>query len=63
MNGRTRRSPWTTAEAYRTYVAGALWLVGILIVLLTRAPDQAGWLRLRLDAAGLVFLAAALIGG
>ena len=63
MNGRTRRSPWTTAEAYRTYAAGALWLVGILIVLLTRAPDQAGWLRLRLDAAGLVFLAAALIGG
>ncbi len=63
MNGRTRRSPWTTAEAYRTYVAGALWLTGILIVLLTRAPDQAGWLRLRLDAAGLVFLAAALIGG
>ncbi len=63
MNGRTRRSPWTTAEAHRTYVAGALWLVGILIVLLTRAPDQAGWLRLRLDAAGLVFLAAALIGG
>ena len=63
MKGRTRRSPWTTAEAYRTYVAGALWLAGILIVLLTRAPDQAGWLRLRLDAAGLVFLAAALIGG
>ncbi|MCZ6825820.1 MAG: cation-translocating P-type ATPase [Gemmatimonadetes bacterium] len=63
MNGRTRRSPWTTAEAYRTYVAGALWLVGILIVVLTRAPDQAGWLRLRLDTAGLVFLAAALIGG
>ena len=63
MNGRTRRSPWTTAEAYRTYLAGALWLVGILIVLLTRAPDQAGWLRLRLDAAGLIFLAAALIGG
>jgi len=58
-----KRSPWTTADAYRTYIAGALWVLGIVVVLLTRAPDQAGWLQLRLDAAGLVFLAAALIGG
>lgn len=63
MSHGKRRSPWTTADAHRTYVAGGLWVLGILVVLLTRAPDQAGWLRLRLDAAGLVFLAAALIGG
>ena len=63
MSHGKRPSPWTTADAYRTYVAGGLWVLGILVVLLTRAPDQTGWLRLRLDAAGLVFLAAALIGG
>lgn len=63
MSHGKRRSPWTTADAHRTYVAGGLWVLGILVVILTQAPDQAGWLRLRLDAAGLVFLAAALIGG
>jgi Cd2+/Zn2+-exporting ATPase len=63
MSHGKRRSPWTTADAHRTYVAGGLWVLGILVALLARAPDQAGWLRLRLDAAGLVFLAAALIGG
>ncbi len=63
MSHGKRRSPWTTADAHRTYVAGGLWVLGILVALLARAPDQAGWLRLRLDAAGLIFLAAALIGG
>ncbi|UCG75764.1 MAG: cadmium-translocating P-type ATPase [Gemmatimonadota bacterium] len=56
-------SPWRTPEATRTYISGVLWLIGILIVLGTGAGYVSGWLRLRLDAAGLVFLASALIGG
>ncbi len=63
MSDRRRSSPWKTPEAVRTYVSGFLWLIGILIVLGTGSPDISGWLRVRLDAAGLVFLAAALIGG
>jgi Cd2+/Zn2+-exporting ATPase len=56
-------SPWRGTEAYRTYISGVLWAAGLLLVFLTAAPDQAGWLRIRLDAPGLVFLSAALIGG
>ncbi len=60
---RRRLSPWKTTEAYRTYVSGALWAAGLLLVVLTDAADHAGWLRIRLDAVGLVFLAGALVGG
>jgi Zn2+/Cd2+-exporting ATPase len=63
MSETARPSPWRTDEAWRTYVAGALWAVGLVLVFLSKAPDQAGWLRLRLDAAGLIFLASALIAG
>ena len=56
-------SPWSTADARRTYVSGALWAIGLLLVVLGQAPDEAGWLRVRLDTAGLVFLASALVGG
>lgn len=49
--------------AYRTYAAGALWLAGALVAWIMEAPDASGWLRLRLDPAGLVLLAAAAIGG
>jgi len=57
------RPTWNTAEAGRTYVAGALWVLGAGLALLTSAPDIAGWLRVRLDAPGLLLLAGALIGG
>ena len=57
------KSPWLTQEAWRTYVSGTLWVVGIVLVVTSGAADVAGWLRLRLDPAGVVFLAAALIGG
>ncbi|MFW6039486.1 MAG: hypothetical protein ACOC9N_00245, partial [Gemmatimonadota bacterium] len=60
---RPRPSPWKTTEAYRTYVSGALWAVGLLLVFLADVPDRAGWLQIRLDVPGLVFLAAALVGG
>ncbi|HSM09218.1 MAG TPA: cation-translocating P-type ATPase [Gemmatimonadota bacterium] len=60
---RARPSPWRTPEATRTYVSGFLWAAGLLLVLLGDAPDHGGWLRIRLDAPGLVFLAGALVGG
>ena len=56
-------SPWGTAGARRTYVAGILWIGGTLVTFATRDPDVAGWLRIRLDLAGVVLLAGALVGG
>lgn len=58
-----RPSPWRTPLARRTWASGTLWLLGVLAVRLTGAPDAAGWLNLRLDIAGLLLLAAALVGG
>ncbi|WP_419934372.1 heavy metal translocating P-type ATPase [Candidatus Palauibacter sp.] len=64
MNGNTRPSPWTTSEAIRTYASGALWTAGLVLVFVVgHGPDQAGWWRIRTDAAGWVFLAGALVGG
>ncbi len=63
MSGSLGESPWRTPEAWRTYIAGFLWIVGILLAVQAGEPDVAGWLRLRLDPAGIVFLSAALIGG
>jgi Cd2+/Zn2+-exporting ATPase len=57
------RSPWTTPAAWRTYASAALWLGGTGISLLTGEPDVGGWLQLRLDAAGVILLAGALVGG
>jgi len=59
----SRPSPWRGTEAVLTYVSGVLWAAGLLLVVLVEAPDHAGWPRVRLDAPGLVFLTAALIGG
>ena len=56
-------SPWRTPAATRTYASAALWLFGTAIALAAGEPDVAGWLRVRLDPAGYVLLAAALIGG
>ncbi|MBI2407602.1 MAG: cadmium-translocating P-type ATPase [Gemmatimonadetes bacterium] len=63
MTGADRPSPWRTRFAVRTYVAGALLALGGLTSLTLHAPDEAGWLALRLDAAGLLYTAASLIGG
>lgn len=60
---RARPSTWRTSEAIRTYVSGALWAAGILLAIASEFTDGAGWFRIRLDPAGLLFLAAALIGG
>jgi Zn2+/Cd2+-exporting ATPase len=57
-----RPSPWTTLFARRTYLAGALWAAGVAVAWVTDAPDRAGWLAIRLDAAGLLYLAAAVAG-
>lgn len=56
-------SVWRSRFAQRTYLAGAFWATGLLLSWLTEGPDRAGWLALRLDAAGLLYTAAALIGG
>ncbi len=59
----TRPSPWRTPFAYRTYAAGVLWAAGFLTAWITRAPDQAGWLAIRLDLAGILYTAASFVGG
>ncbi|HQR16954.1 MAG TPA: cation-translocating P-type ATPase [Gemmatimonadales bacterium] len=58
-----RPSAWATAFARRTYLAGILWALGVMTSLVTRVPDHAGWLAIRLDLAGLLYTAAAIIGG
>lgn len=63
MSAFERRSPWRTAGAWRTYVAGALWIGGTAVAFVIRELDVSGWLRIRLDLAGVILLAAALIGG
>jgi Cd2+/Zn2+-exporting ATPase len=40
-----------------------LWTVGVLAAWLTSAPDQAGWLAIRLDLAGIFYMAGSLVGG
>ncbi len=59
----TRPSPWRTPFAHRTYAAGVLWAAGLVAMWLTRAPDQAGWLAIRLDLAGILYTAASVVGG
>ena len=58
----TRASPWRTPFAQRTYAAGVLWATGVVAAWLTGAPDQAGWLAIRLDLAGLLYTAGSLVG-
>jgi len=58
----TRASPWRTPFAQRTYAAGVLWATGVVAAWLTGAPDQAGWLAIRLDLAGLFYTAGSLVG-
>lgn len=58
-----RSSPWRTSFAYRTYIAGAFWSVGFVIALLTDAPDRPGLFQFRLDAIGLLYTAASIVGG
>lgn len=58
-----RPSPWSTAFARRTYAAGVLWAAGLAVSLFIHVPDQSGWFAVRLDAAGVLYTAAAFIGG
>lgn len=60
---REHRSTWTTAEAWRTYAGGGLWLVGTAMAVLNGEPHGAAWLHMRLDVAGVVLLVAALTAG
>ena len=56
-------SAWQTASARRTYVAGALWVVGTLLAMGADEPALGGWFQIRLDLTGAVLLTAALVGG
>lgn len=58
-----RPSPWRTIFAYRTYIAGALWGIGLLLSWFTGAPDNPGLFRIRLDTVGLLYTAASFVGG
>jgi len=59
-----RQSPWTTTDAKRTYAAGVLWAVGLIVTFFVEDRLTPGsWFRVRTDAAGLLFLASALVGG
>jgi Cd2+/Zn2+-exporting ATPase len=59
----SRPTLWQTPFARRTYAAGALWAAGLVAACVTGAPDQAGWFAIRLDPAGLLYLAASVVGG
>src|SRR5690606_26966271 len=61
--GLARPSPWITPFAVRTYLAAACWLAGMLWSGFTETPDAAGWLAFRRAPPGLLYTAAALIGG
>lgn len=61
--GAQRPSPWRSRFAQRTYVAGVFWTAGIVLSAVGNQPDVAGLLRVRLDAAGIAYFAAAAIGG
>lgn len=58
-----RSSPWRTPFARRTYAAGVLWAAGVVAAWISGTPDRAAWLALRLDPAGLLYTAAAMVGG
>ncbi len=63
MSGATRPSPWRTPFAARTYAAGVLLTLGGVVSLVVGAADQAGWLAIRLDTAGILYSLASLVGG
>ena len=56
-------SPWKTGFAQRAYASGGLWVAGVVAGWLRGAHDQPGWLAVRLDVAGLLYLAASVAGG
>lgn len=58
-----RPSPWRSRFAMRTWLAGALWLAGIIAGAVTGPQDEPGWLAIRVDPAGLLYLTAAVVGG
>ncbi len=58
-----RPSPWQSLFAWRTYASGLLWGAGLLVSQLTDGADHVGWLAIRSDAAGLLYMASALVGG
>ena len=58
-----RPSPWRTTFAIRTYWAGIFWTIGLVLTTLSAGEPVTEGLRPRLDAVGLAYLIASLIGG
>ena len=58
-----RPSSWKTPFALRAYASGGLWLAGLVASSFVGVRAQPGWLAVRLDPAGLLYLAASLAGG
>jgi len=58
-----RRSVWTARFARRAYLSGALGAAGLVAAWLDPSPYAPGWLAIRTDGAGLLYAAAALVGG
>ena len=58
-----RPSPWRTPFAIRTYWAGIFWAIGLGLTALNAGQPVTDALRPRLDAVGLAYLTASLIGG
>ncbi len=60
---RKRPSSWKTPFAFRAYASGGLWLSGVVASVFAGVRDQPGWMAVRLDLAGLLYLAASFVGG
>lgn len=58
-----RPSPWRTRFAKVTYLSAVPWGAAMLWSVLAPIETTPGWLAIRADPAGLLFLAAALVGG
>jgi Cd2+/Zn2+-exporting ATPase len=58
-----RPSPWWTPFAKRTYLASVLWGLGLLAAALSAVQHEPGWLAVRLDLAGILYLAGSVVGG
>lgn len=56
-------SPWRSAFAIRSYCAGIFWAVGLVLTALNAGEPEIDALRPQLDAVGLAYLTASLIGG
>ncbi len=58
----TERKTWSARPAWRTYAAAALWAAAAAVGLAAGTPDRSGWLQIRHDVAGILYLLAVAVG-